>query len=73
MEKIVSLCADLKESGENEYALHHAVECSLASGVNPELSLKLLSALAAQETVCQHYYWPVLVQYGKARDLLGEL
>uniref|UniRef100_T1HC17 PPR_long domain-containing protein n=1 Tax=Rhodnius prolixus TaxID=13249 RepID=T1HC17_RHOPR len=71
LEKIVSLCADLKESGENEYALHHAVECSLASGVNPELSLKLLSALAAQETVCQHYYWPVLVQYGKARDLLG--
>ncbi|KAK9507866.1 hypothetical protein O3M35_007637 [Rhynocoris fuscipes] len=68
LDRILSLCKTLKESGDNEYALHDAIEAALVSGVNPSLSLKLLSALAAQEPVCQHYYWPVLVQYGKTKN-----
>lgn len=70
IENIVTVCKELKASGENENAIATATEAALIAG-NPDLSRQLLSTLKEEQEVCQHYYWPVLVQYGNTGNVKG--
>ncbi|XP_014274308.1 leucine-rich PPR motif-containing protein, mitochondrial [Halyomorpha halys] len=70
LEKIIEFCNDLKKSGYNTSAILIATEASLTHG-KPELSLKLLTELSKEHEVCHHYYWPVLVQFGKNKNFKG--
>ncbi|XP_014249256.1 leucine-rich PPR motif-containing protein, mitochondrial [Cimex lectularius] len=68
---IVEMCNEVKNLG-NKKVFSVVVEKSLELN-NPDTSSKLLTHLAKEEPVCFHYYWPVLVQYGKAHNLTGVL
>lgn len=69
-EKLLELCEDMKTSGYNQYSYHVAAETSMLNQ-NPELSLLLLSSLAKHDDLCQHYFWPVLVEFGKNKNFEG--
>ncbi|CAH1403829.1 unnamed protein product [Nezara viridula] len=70
VEKIIDFCNELKKSGENVSAIFVATEASLTHG-EPQTSLKLLTELAKEHELCPHYYWPILVQFGKAKNYDG--
>lgn len=70
VENIIKFCDDLKKSGENNTGIFVATEASLSHG-KPEMSLKLLTELAKEHELCHHYYWPILVRYGKMKDFDG--
>ncbi|KAF6210429.1 hypothetical protein GE061_013535 [Apolygus lucorum] len=71
-DKLIAFCEEMKKSGYNPYSFHIAAENSMMEG-KTDLSLRLLSALAEREQVHQHYFWPVLVKYGKNKDFNGVL
>uniref|UniRef100_A0A0K8SN95 Leucine-rich PPR motif-containing protein, mitochondrial n=1 Tax=Lygus hesperus TaxID=30085 RepID=A0A0K8SN95_LYGHE len=71
-DKLISFCEEMSKSGYNPYSYHVAAESSMLEG-DSDLSLRLLSALAKKDSVYQHYFWPVLVNYGKSNDFNGVL
>ncbi|XP_063242318.1 leucine-rich PPR motif-containing protein, mitochondrial [Bacillus rossius redtenbacheri] len=73
VEKIVSLCEELESDGDNPNALLTATETALREG-KVQLAPRLLSALKERgHPVRQHYFWPIMVAHGKAKNDEGVL
>ncbi|GLV39949.1 bicoid stability factor [Carabus blaptoides fortunei] len=70
---IIEVCKHLQQNGQNARALLYAAETSLQMA-DPELAYSLLEELQADgQTVRQHFFWPLIVAKGKAKDVHGLL
>lgn len=73
LEKIVSICREMEESGLNSKALVVAAEMSLQS-TNVDLACSLLSLLKQDGfPIRPHYFWPLLSSCGRKGDTEGAL
>lgn len=71
IEKIVSVCKELRDQGLNTFSFPIAVQATFTIN-NVNQTLALIQALADnKEPVRLHYFWPVLISASKSGDKAG--